>query len=95
MCQLVLNETQFAVHRRTLCLIHPEGIQRSSYFLAMPMRYGAPLMAASTTLKWMISQSMFLVSIVGFYPDWTTAESSYYFYGYSCQAVLVCKLSIV
>ncbi|KAF2399477.1 hypothetical protein EJ06DRAFT_538344 [Trichodelitschia bisporula] len=41
----------------------PEGHQRSTYFLQLPYRFGLPLMAASGILHWLISQSLFLVSI--------------------------------
>lgn len=39
------------------------GHQRSTYFLALPYRFGLPLMALSSVLHWLVSQSIFLVDI--------------------------------
>ncbi|XPS76152.1 hypothetical protein M3J07_008208 [Ascochyta lentis] len=41
----------------------PNGEQRSTYFLQLPYRFGIPLVALSGILHWLISQSIFLVSI--------------------------------
>ncbi|KAF1817289.1 hypothetical protein P152DRAFT_463494 [Eremomyces bilateralis CBS 781.70] len=40
-----------------------QGAQRSRYFLQLPYRYSLPLMVASGLLHWLISQSLFLVSV--------------------------------
>lgn len=39
------------------------GHQRSTYFLALPYRFGLPLMVLSSVLHWLVSQSIFLVDI--------------------------------
>lgn len=41
----------------------PVGAQRTDYFLQLPYRFGVPLMALSGLLHWLVSQSIFLVSI--------------------------------
>lgn len=41
----------------------PLGKQRSTYFLQLPYRFSVPLMFMSGTLHWLVSQSIFLVSI--------------------------------
>ena len=41
----------------------PRGEQRSTYFLQLPYRAAIPLMVASGILHWLVSQSIFLVSI--------------------------------
>ncbi|KZM27396.1 hypothetical protein ST47_g1466 [Ascochyta rabiei] len=41
----------------------PTGEQRSTYFLQLPYRFGIPLVILSGTLHWLVSQSIFLVSI--------------------------------
>jgi hypothetical protein len=41
----------------------PIGAQRTEYFLQLPYRFGLPLMLLSGTLHWLVSQSIFLVSI--------------------------------
>ena len=91
-CQLVMDEwSGYATERKTLRVTHPEGIQRSSYFVSLPMKYGVPLMAANTTLHWLISESIFLVSITSYYPGGLIEDttSSYYYCGYSTRAILV------
>ena len=46
--------------RKTLRVSAPEGIQRSSYFVSMPWRYGIPLISAMSILHWLASQSVFV-----------------------------------
>ncbi|KAJ4348981.1 hypothetical protein N0V95_004978 [Ascochyta clinopodiicola] len=41
----------------------PTGEQRSTYFLQLPYRFGIPLVILSGILHWLVSQSIFLVSI--------------------------------
>jgi len=41
----------------------PLGAQRSTYFLQLPYSFALPLMLTSGTLHWLISQSIFLVSV--------------------------------
>lgn len=38
----------------------PLGEQRTNYYLQVPFRYGIPVMAVSTLLHWLVSQSLFL-----------------------------------
>lgn len=40
-----------------------EGAQRDTYFLSLPYRYSVPLLIISALLHWLVSQSVFLVSI--------------------------------
>ena len=61
--------SDFAVERKGLRVsTMPRGDQRSSYFLSLPYRYGIPLVAFSTLLHWLISQSLFLVAIHAYSP---------------------------
>jgi hypothetical protein len=39
----------------------PGTVQRSTYYLSVPWRYGLPLLAISTTLHWLLSLTFFLV----------------------------------
>jgi hypothetical protein len=41
----------------------PVGAQRTTYFLQLPYRFGIPLMVLSSTLHWLVSQSIFLIAI--------------------------------
>ncbi|KAJ7934369.1 hypothetical protein B0H13DRAFT_1591673 [Mycena leptocephala] len=54
--------------KKPLRVSAPAGMQRSSYFLSLPMRYGVPLMANSTLLHSLISQGIFLVQTRSFGP---------------------------
>jgi hypothetical protein len=67
-CMLVANEySGYEVHRKTLRVTTPCGQQRSTYWLQLPYTYGIPVMAASATLHWLISQSLFLVRVDSYY----------------------------
>ena len=50
-------------YRKPLRVSEPEGIQRSSYFISLPLRYGVPLYASSGIMHWLISRSFFLARI--------------------------------
>ncbi|CAI7608869.1 unnamed protein product [Penicillium viridicatum] len=57
----------YAIHRKGLRVSNNAQLsQRSQYFLSIPYRYSMPLLAASTTLHWLISQSLFMVGIEAF-----------------------------
>ncbi|KAK0837876.1 hypothetical protein LTS02_017887 [Friedmanniomyces endolithicus] len=49
--------------RKALRVSSPKGQQRSKYFLHLPYTYSVPLIAISTLLHWLVSQSLFLVRI--------------------------------
>ncbi|KAL2837950.1 hypothetical protein BJY01DRAFT_251181 [Aspergillus pseudoustus] len=53
----------FALRRKPLRVSWPRGAQRSTYYLSIPWRYGIPMLAVSTTLHWLLSQTFFLVLI--------------------------------
>ncbi|KAE8454592.1 hypothetical protein EG329_000215 [Mollisiaceae sp. DMI_Dod_QoI] len=57
---------QYANERKTLRVSHPKGIQRSTYFISMPLRYGIPMMSASALLHWLLSQSVFILRVIVF-----------------------------
>lgn len=57
------------VYRKPLRVSEPEGIQRSSYFISLPLRYGIPLYASSGVMHWLISRSFFLARITAIDTD--------------------------
>lgn len=78
-----------------------KGAQRSTYFLQLPYRFGVPIILITGTLHWLISQSIFLVSVeaikfkaspyavLGDPEVWDTANPSYLMTcGYSPPAIL-------
>lgn len=72
--------------KKVLRVTSPEGMQRSSYFLSLPLKYSIPLMILSILLHWLISQSIFLVQSSAFGPGTDGARLPVYDYsarGYS------------
>ena len=67
-CMLLGKEwSEYVVKRKTLRVSSPQGLQRGTYELQLPFRYGASLLAAAAILHWLVSQSIFLVRVVGLY----------------------------
>lgn len=62
--QMAVEWSSYSVERKGLRVSHDRaGAQRSTYFLQLPYRVGLPLMIVSATLHWLVSQSIFLVSV--------------------------------
>lgn len=55
--------------RKPLRVSEPIGIQRSSYFISLPLRYGIPLYTSSGLMHWLVSQSLFLARITAICAD--------------------------
>ena len=67
-CFLIGHEwTRYTKTRKTLRVSFPEGIQRSSFYLSMPFKYGIPLILTITTLHWTLSQSVFVIRVISYY----------------------------
>ena len=65
-CMLLANEwSSYSTHRKGLRISssHPQGAQRSGYFLQLPYRFSVPLVVFSLLFHWLISQSIFVVNI--------------------------------
>ena len=54
---------QFGVQKKALRVSRPEGQQRGTYFLQLPLRFAIPLNVAGGLLHWLTSQTLFLVRI--------------------------------
>lgn len=52
--------SRFTTHQKALRTTMPRGQQRSTYWLSLPWTYALPLSAASATLHYLISQSLFI-----------------------------------
>lgn len=62
--QLAVEWASYSLERKGLRVSHDRaGSQRATYFLQLPYRLGVPLMIISSTMHWLVSQSIFLVSI--------------------------------
>ncbi|KAI6829734.1 hypothetical protein KC340_g8408 [Hortaea werneckii] len=75
--------------KRPLRVTTPYGQQRSSYSLQLPYRYSVPLIVASATLHWLISQSIFLVrvSVYDYTGNYDGGDHSEV--GFSCLPILL------
>lgn len=79
-------------HRKPLRVSEPVGIQRSSYFISLPLRYGIPVNLLSASFHWLISQSFFLARITALMPNGTEDyANSFSTLGYSPYAIIVSK----
>lgn len=80
--------------RKTLRVSEPVGIQRSSYFISLPLKYGIPLYASSGVMHWLVSQSLFLARIRAVAADGSDDDdNSFSTCGYSPIALFASQLS--
>lgn len=93
-CLLVSDELAgYHKTRKTLRVSFPEGIQRSSYFISMPLRYAAPLTMSMALLHWTVSQSVFVVRVISHYSDGSlNVGSNITVAGYSPLGIMICTL---
>ncbi|KAL6718922.1 hypothetical protein ACLMJK_003157 [Lecanora helva] len=76
--------------RKPLRVSEPLGIQRGSYFISLPLRYGIPLYTTSAIMHWLISQSLFLARVTAFFPNGEVdIDSSFSTCGYSPIALFI------
>lgn len=61
---LARESSRYGIRRNGLRVsATPRGAQRSTYFLQLPYRFSVPIIIVTGMLHWLISQSIFLVSI--------------------------------
>lgn len=84
---LAAEWSSYGVERKALRCTTPYGAQRSTYYLQLPYTYALPLIAASATLHWLISESIFLARIEVY--DSGNGNETVSSVGYSC-APIVC-----
>ncbi|KAL9092893.1 MAG: hypothetical protein Q9165_004311 [Trypethelium subeluteriae] len=94
-CMLLAREySDFTLERKGLRVSGvPKGHQRSSYFLQLPYRFSLPLMALSGLLHWLVSESIFLVSINVYSTLRETGYATMMTCGYSPAAILLVILA--
>ena len=69
-CMLLANEyLDYAHKRKALRVTKPTGLQRSTYRLQLPYRFGVVLQVASGLLHWLLSQTFFLARVSSFDKD--------------------------
>ncbi|KAK5994722.1 hypothetical protein PT974_03105 [Cladobotryum mycophilum] len=52
--------------KKTLRVSAPRGMQRSSHFLSLPLKYSVGFMLVFTALHWLLSQSIFNIQTIAF-----------------------------
>ncbi|KAF2237908.1 hypothetical protein EV356DRAFT_362818 [Viridothelium virens] len=94
-CMLLAREySDFTLERKGLRVSGvPKGHQRSSYFLQLPYRFSLPLMALSGLLHWLVSESIFLVSINVYDTVRGASDGNIMTCGYSPAAILLVILA--
>ncbi|KAF2716324.1 hypothetical protein K431DRAFT_257778 [Polychaeton citri CBS 116435] len=80
--------SKFAGRRKPLRVTTPHGQQRSTYYLQLPYWYGIPLIIASATLHWLVSQSIFLARIDVYSDGQAVDDSEISQTGFSNAAIL-------
>lgn len=95
-CLLVAREwVQYGLERKTLRVSHPQGIQRSTFFISMPLRYGVPMMVIFAVEHWLLSQTMFIIRVVMIdttsVVDSATMTSGWTISGYSLLPAIIGK----
>lgn len=87
---ITLEWSGFGSERKALRVSSPEGVQRSSYFLSLPYKFGLPLVVASSVVHWLISQSIFLIATIGIDSDGNEAkEYNGFVIGYSSIGIIL------
>ena len=89
-CMLLADEwSGFSHQRKTLRVTSAKGHQRSTYWLQLPYRYGAPLLIFSGCLHWLVSQTLFLARLNAVDPHGIKDENeSFSTLGYSPIAMV-------
>jgi hypothetical protein len=77
LCTAMAGEEEWngMTKRKGLRVTEPHGNQRSTYFLQLPYKWAIPLIVASTTLHWVLSQTFFLIRVDYFPVDSQEADS--------------------
>jgi hypothetical protein len=56
----------YVTNRKTLRVTERVGLQRGTYWLSIPLRYGIPMTAISALFHWITSQGLFMVQVTIF-----------------------------
>ena len=84
-CMLVAKEWHtYAKERKPLRVTRPTDLQRSTYRLQIPYRYGIPLLILSAVLHWLVSLTLFLARVDTYDSDgYKIDDNSFASVGYS------------
>ena len=92
-CLMVAAEwAKYSGKRKPLRVSFPQGIQRSSFAVSMPLIYGIPLTVTMAVLHWAVSQSIFVVRVVSYWSDGSQDFDSTITAGnFSPLGIIICK----
>ncbi|KAF9697560.1 hypothetical protein EKO04_004018 [Ascochyta lentis] len=79
----------YSLSRKSLRVFSPKGLQRSTYFVSVPLKYGLSLQAASVFFHWMISQSVFLIEAESVHPANLRVNNSAPLLGSSPKGIII------
>ena len=80
-------------NKKTLRVSHPRGIQRSSFTLSMPLKYGIPLTGSMALWHFCVSQSIFVMRLSQYLSNGEVSPGTEWISSvYSTNAVITCKL---
>ena len=93
-CMLVAKEWHgYAEERKPLRVTRPIGLQRSTYRLQIPYKYGVPLLIVSAILHWLVSLTLFLARVNTYDSDGNIVdEDSFATVGYSPMGMITVVL---
>lgn len=91
---LAVEFNGYATNRKPLRVSWPKGLQRSTYYLSLPYRYGIPLLISHTILHWLVSQSLFLVDVTLFDMAGNVTPERLIACGYSPMAIIFATILI-
>lgn len=80
----------FGTKAQTLMVSSPRGEQRGTWLLGAPLVYGIPLLVLQIILHWLVSQSIFVISLSVYNPDGSLNQTNpkYLNCGYSPVAII-------
>ncbi|KAL8663032.1 MAG: hypothetical protein Q9168_008159 [Polycauliona sp. 1 TL-2023] len=90
---LVANEWDaFGKTRKALRVTSPQGHQRSSYFVSVPLKFGLPVLVVFGAFHYTTSQSVFVVYLTRYLSNGVEdIEHRSATAGYSCIAIITCE----
>ncbi|CAO2648437.1 Nn.00g077040.m01.CDS01 [Neocucurbitaria sp. VM-36] len=94
---LAADWSVFGTKGQTLIVSSPRGDQRGTWLLSAPLVYGIPLLVLQVILHWLVSQSIFVISLSVYNPDGSLNQSNPKFLncGYSPIAIIFTVIASV
>ena len=94
-CMLVNKEWHgYSAERKSLRVSAQVGLQRSSYFVSIPLRYGTPLIVSATVLHWALSQSIFVL-LVEVFSEYQNKIGAFTTVGFSVWPIITCEFALL